>query len=1082
MPAIPARLLELSPPDRLQLEAWLAEFEEGWDEHLLAGRVGRLPPAGQPLRLPALIELVKIDLERNWQRGRHLTLADYLARYPELGPAEALPPDLLLAEEEVCRQFGEVAATHLVPAAAEAGPTLLEPPPTAAASRIPCVRGYEVLGKLGQGAMGAVYKALHLRLNRLVALKVICDAPNARPQDLARFRQEAEMIARLQHANIVQIYEVGEYAGGLYLALEYLDGPGLDRQLNRTPQPPRQAARLVEALARAVHYAHGQGVIHRDLKPANVLLTSTGTPKITDFGLARPVELESGLTTAGSIMGTPNYMAPEQAEGRLGDIGPHTDTYALGAILYECLTGRPPFRGATVLDTLVQVRQQDPVPPHRLRAKLPRDLEAITLKCLEKATHRRFASALDLAEELRRFCAGEPTQTRPPGRLEKAVKWARRKPAVAGLWAVLLAAGAAAGGTGLWLAGAAAARQAEIARGVGQDLDTANRLLEEDKLAEARATVERAEARLAGGGDSPQLRARVQQVWNDLELAGQLDEVSLRMADRGDRASDLARADAGYAKAFREHGMDVDGPEEAVAARIRERPIRALLVAALDHWANVRCERAGPNASTSDWRRLAVLAELADPDPWGRRLHAALANAAEANQKALALDQLADAVPIMTVPVPSAGLLQLRKVLVSRNVDALVKLADAPPIVALPAAHVVLLGDTLTLSGRGDKAVEVLLRAHRRHPADFWTNHSLAFQLCRLQRPRWGEAICHFRLASVALRDKNPVFRMHLGIALENDGQLKEAVDEYLQALACPDHSPRAAHHRALLRYNLGNAYRKMKRWDEAAVQYQKAIRLREGQRGDANQKHRADAYTNLGITHLERGTDLRFQGELDKADAAFGEAVGAFQSAIANKPNPPDAGALANLGTAHKEQGITLAMQARAAEATRAYQEAASSLERAIAVRNDDADAYCELGFVLMKVGKFADAAWRYDQAFQKRPALAENLGDQHRYSAACAAARAAGLDVGGASLSAEERAGWRMRALDWLRDDLDRWCSCLDRHQAERVLRHWQHDSNLAGVRDDVELAKLPRAERQAWRRLWDDVDALLDRVRSK
>jgi tetratricopeptide (TPR) repeat protein len=458
MPAIPARLLELAPADRLQLEAWLAEFEEAWDEGRLAAQVERLPPPGQPLRLPALIELVKIDLERSWQRGRHLSLTDYAARYPELGPAEALPSDLILAEDEVCRQFGEAPGTLLAaPDGAAAGPPTLAPPAPPAASRVPCVRGYEVLGKLGQGGMGAVYQARHLRLNRVVALKVVGDAPNARPADLVRFRQEAEMIARLQHANIVQIYEVGEYAGGSYLALECVDGPALDRQVNGIPQPPREAARLVETLARAVHYAHGQGVIHRDLKPANVLLTAAGVPKITDFGLARPVAVESGLTTAGAVLGTPSYMAPEQADGRLKDIGPHSDVYALGAVLYECLTGRPPFRGATVLDTLAQVRGQEPVPPHRLlgsnRRACPADLETICLKCLHKEPAKRYGSAEALAEDLRRFGADEPIHARPAGRAERLWRWCRRKPAVASLVAsagLLLITVVVALAAGLW--------------------------------------------------------------------------------------------------------------------------------------------------------------------------------------------------------------------------------------------------------------------------------------------------------------------------------------------------------------------------------------------------------------------------------------------------------------------------------------------------------------------------------------------------------------------------------------------------------------------------------------------------------
>jgi tetratricopeptide (TPR) repeat protein len=441
MPAIPARLLELAPAERLRLEGWLAEFEEAWDADRLAARVERLPPPGQPLRLPALIELVKIDLERNWQRGRHLTLADYLTRYPELGPAGALPPDLVQVAEEVCRRFGQAPATQLVtPGGAATGP---EPPAPPAAGAVPCVAGYDVLGKLGQGGMGAVYRARHLRLNRVVALKVVGDAPNAPPEALVRFRQEAEMTARLQHPNIVQIYEVGEYAGGSYLALEYVDGPTLGRHVGGAPQPPRAAARLVEALARAVHYAHGRGVIHRDLKPANVLLTEAGVPKVTDFGLARPVAVESGLTTAGAVLGTPSYMAPEQADGRLHDIGPHSDVYALGAILYECLTGRPPFRGATVLDTLAQVRHQEPVPPHRLlgpdRRACPADLETICLKCLQKEPAKRYASAAALADDLGRFLSGKPIQARPVGWAEHAWRWARRNPG----WATALATAAA---------------------------------------------------------------------------------------------------------------------------------------------------------------------------------------------------------------------------------------------------------------------------------------------------------------------------------------------------------------------------------------------------------------------------------------------------------------------------------------------------------------------------------------------------------------------------------------------------------------------------------------------------------------
>jgi eukaryotic-like serine/threonine-protein kinase len=223
-------------------------------------------------------------------------------------------------------------------------------------------------------------------------------------------------VARLQHPNIVQIFEVGEHDGHPYFSLEFVDGGSLAQKLDGTPLPPQQAARLVETLARAMHAAHQAGVVHRDLKPANVLLTADGTPKITDFGLAKKLDSDAGQTQSGAIMGTPSYMAPEQAGGKSKEIGPAADTYALGAILYELLTGRPPFKAPTPLDTVLQVVGDEPVPPRKLQSKTPRDLDTICLKCLQKAPGKRYTTAIDLAEDLRRFQAQEPIQARPVGR------------------------------------------------------------------------------------------------------------------------------------------------------------------------------------------------------------------------------------------------------------------------------------------------------------------------------------------------------------------------------------------------------------------------------------------------------------------------------------------------------------------------------------------------------------------------------------------------------------------------------------------------------------------------------------------
>jgi serine/threonine-protein kinase len=283
--------------------------------------------------------------------------------------------------------------------------------------------------------MGVVYRARQVAAGRVVALKMIKPGLYAGEERRERFHREAEATARLQHPNIVQIYDVGECGGQPYFSLEFCPGGSLKRKLAGQPLPARQAARLVEMLAEAVEAAHRKGVIHRDLKPENVLVAEDGTPKVADFGLARFAEGHGHLTASEGPLGTPSYMAPEQTKGNK-EITPRTDVYALGAILYECLTGRPPFLAASLPELIQLINEQEPVPPRRLNPQAPRDLDTIALKCLEKTPARRYQAAADLAADLKRWQANEPIMARPVGALERVRKWARRRPGVAGLVAI----------------------------------------------------------------------------------------------------------------------------------------------------------------------------------------------------------------------------------------------------------------------------------------------------------------------------------------------------------------------------------------------------------------------------------------------------------------------------------------------------------------------------------------------------------------------------------------------------------------------------------------------------------------------
>lgn len=353
-----------------------------------------------------------------------------------------------------------------------------------------CFGEYEVVGELGEGGMGRVYKARHRTLGQFVAVKVLTLND---PAGRERFRSEALTTAKLEHANIVRVIDVQIPPDGRpYLVMEFADGGSLDRELNNTPQNPYRAAEMLETIARAVQFAHEHGVLHRDLKPANVLRTRDGTLKLTDFGLAKQMESVSGLTRTGALLGTPQYMAPEQADGRTHEFGPAVDIYALGAILYEMLTGRPPFRGVTVMETLEQVRRDDPAPPSRLVPRLPRDLSVICLKCLEKAAGRRYHTAGELADDLRRWLSGQPIVARAAPRWEKLWRQIARRPWEAAAIAASVLLLALLGGVwAIEARRAAADRDRDDRAALQAQIDDANKRTDSERAAEQARAAEK---------------------------------------------------------------------------------------------------------------------------------------------------------------------------------------------------------------------------------------------------------------------------------------------------------------------------------------------------------------------------------------------------------------------------------------------------------------------------------------------------------------------------------------------------------------------------------------------------------------
>jgi tetratricopeptide (TPR) repeat protein len=791
------------------------------------------------------------------------------------------------------------------------------PAPAPATAPLPQVPGYLLLGELGRGGMGIVYRARHRELDREVALKMLLLGPYARAETVARFQREARLIAALEHPHVVRIFDVGAVDGRPYFTMELLGGGHLGTHAGGARWPVRKVAEVLATLADAVAAVHRLGIVHRDLKPANVLLTADGSPKIGDFGLARRLDGAEGVTHSGERLGTPSYMAPEQAFGPAAEVGPAADVYSLGAILYELLCGRPPFEGDAALGTSRWVLALEPQAPRRVGGRIPADLSTICLQCLRADPRRRYPTAAALAADLRRFLDHEPIRARSLSWPARTWRWTRRHP----VRASLLGSAAAMGALSLSFALVLGLRAAELERAVRDELSAWASLGSAGDWDGARTRLERARARLGDGGGAD-LRAQVQQAGEQLQLVTDLDavraeRVALTQGSYDDRHNRRV-GDRAYERLFAAAGLAMVGePAEQAAARVRAAAVRPALVAALDDWALCCSESDGEGRAA--W--VLSVARLADLGADGR-----------------------------TTPYRDPAAWHDLEQLESVTRAAVEGDAGAQILVTL-AERVGKLGGTPR---------PLLQRALARHPDDFWLLMALGDETTHVDPV---EAVRYYQ-AALALRPNSAVAHNNLGGALAKVGRLEEALEQFRSAVA---EDPGFAHgltnlgnslgllgdHEESVRvcrlavdvdplaltphYNLGAALARAGRWGEAVDSFAAAREIGP-----------TDAATRSGLCWA-----LLELGRLEESLSEGREAV---------RLDPQLASGHSNLAQTLFRAGDT--------------QGAADHHRRAVELRPDEAGVWINQAQFLQWTGRYAEAVTSAERAVQAAPELARARG----------------------------------------------------------------------------------------------------------